>query len=354
MVSDPLRVVHIDAGRDWRGGQRQVFLLARAQRERGDEPLVVGQPDSPLVHRLRGAGLAASAVRMRADWDLNAARRLRAHIRAWRPAVVHAHDARSHAIAMAALLGMRRIPLVVTRRVTFTPRGRIKYGRRVSRFIAISGAVRDALVRGGVAASRVDVVYSGVPAPIVDHPRQWRKELGWPSDAVVCGLVGAMTSEKGTALLDEVVAHLSPRARAHCRIVLLGGHATGLSEIRGVPVFRAGFVDAIGAAMAGLDVLWHPSAAEGLGTAVIDAMALGLPPVAFGVGGLPELIEDQTSGLLVPASDVAGFAAACSQLIEDAPLRQQLGSAGPPRAASFGVEQMVSGNEAVYRRVLGG
>jgi hypothetical protein len=64
-----------------------------------------------------------------------------------------------------ALVGRRRIPLIVTRRVAFVPRGRIKYGTRVARFIAISNAVRDALIVGGVDPARVDVVHSGCPDP---------------------------------------------------------------------------------------------------------------------------------------------------------------------------------------------
>jgi 2-deoxystreptamine N-acetyl-D-glucosaminyltransferase/2-deoxystreptamine glucosyltransferase len=104
--------------------------------------------------------------------------------------------------------------------------------------------------------------------------------------------------------------------------------------------------------MAGLDVLLHPSSAEGLGTAVIDAMALGVPPVAFRVGGLPELIEDGRSGLLVPAGDVAAFAAATDRLVRDEAVRKALAAGGPARAAQFSVDRMVRGTQAVYDAVL--
>src|SRR5688500_5148574 len=77
----PLRVLHLDSGREWRGGQRQVYLLARGQREQGHEPLVIAAPESPLMRRLRSAGIAAASVRMRGDWDLAAARRVRAVLR---------------------------------------------------------------------------------------------------------------------------------------------------------------------------------------------------------------------------------------------------------------------------------
>jgi glycosyltransferase involved in cell wall biosynthesis len=348
-----LRLLHIDSGRDWRGGQRQVFLLAGAQRANGDEPLVVSQFDAPLVRRLRGAGLAATGLRMRGEWDLAAATRLRRIIRAWRPDIVHAHDARAHAIALAALVGLR-VPLIVTRRVAFTPRGRLKYGPRVARFIAISHAVKAAMVQGGVSPSQIDVVYSGVPAPTIDAPRRWREELGWPDDSVLCGVVGAMTAEKGVPLLVHIAAHLPDEARDRCRLLLLGGQGGGATTLGGAVAFRAGFVDQIHAAMAGLDLLWHPARAEGLGTAVIDAMALGVPPIAFAVGGLVELIEPERSGILVPAGDVESFARHAARLILDETFRRRLSAAGPRRAAEFSVERMVEGAAAVYRKVLDG
>ena len=347
-----LRILHIDAGREWRGGQRQVWLLAQGQRARGHEPLVVGIPDSPLLQRLRQRGVASAAVAMRADWDLRAARRIRALVRAWRPDVVHAHDARAHAVAMAALLGSR-VPLVVTRRVAFTPKSvRFKYGRRVARFVAISNAVRDAMIRGGVDPRRIDVVFSGVPTPPSLTPRDWRAECGWSPDTVLCGVVGAMTAEKGIGLLADVAAQLPPAARARARLVLLGGQASGRCDIGGVEAYRAGFVDEIHAAMAGLDVLLHPSSAEGLGTAVIDAMALAVPPVAFAVGGLVELVQHERNGLLAPVGDLAGFAAAAARLVTDERLRRRLGAAGPLRAAQFDVDSMVEGTERSYMAVL--
>ena len=347
-----LRTLHIDAGREWRGGQRQVWLLAQGLRARGHEPLVVGIPDSPLLQRLRARGIAVAAVPMRADWDLRAARRIRALIRAWRPDVVHAHDARGHAIAIAALLGSQ-VPLIVTRRVPFVPKSvRFKYGRRVARFIAISNAVRDAMTRGGVPRERVQIVFSGVPTPEVTHPRDWRRECSWPDDAVLLGVVGAMTAEKGIGLLTEVAQRLPAAARAKARLVLLGGQSSGKCNIGGLEAYRAGFVDEIHAAMSGLDILLHPSSAEGLGTAVVDAMALGLPPVAFAVGGLVELVQHQRNGLLVAAGDAAAFADAAARLITDEALRRRLGNLGPVRAAEFDVESMVRGTEEVYGSVL--
>ena len=350
-----LKILHIDSGTSWRGGQRQVLLLAKGLREKGHEQFLIGAQGSPLVDRARSEGLAISGIPMAADWDVRAARRIRARMKTWNVEVVHAHDARAHALAMIALIGSH-IPLIVTRRVPFTPRSvRVKYGHRVTRFIAISLAVRRAMMGGGVKGSRISVVHSGIAKrneAVVS--RDWRAELGWPQDTVICGIVGAMSAEKGIDLLEAIGRALTSSARSHARIVLLGGSADDAREAGGIPVHSAGFVDDIYPAMAGLDVLWHPSRAEGLGTSIIDAMSLGVPPVAFAVGGIPEVIVDGVSGLLVPENDAAQFARAASRLIDDPALRHQLSEGARLRATTFGADEMTKGTEAVYKEVLEG
>lgn len=348
------RVLHLDSGQTWRGGQRQVLLLALGLRDRGHEPLLIGAPDSPLVKRAQKEGLAVAAIPMIADWDLQAARRIRARMKAWRPDIVHAHDARSHALSLLALLGSKT-PLIVTRRVTFPPKSiGLKYGERVTRFIAISGSVRDAMVSRGIATGRISVVHSGVKLPTARvSPRDWRSELGWPADTVVLGVIGAMTAEKGVDSLDEIAKSLPADVRKRARIVLLGGSKRGPATIGGLHANYAGFVDAIEAATAGLDILVHPARSEGLGTSVIDAMALGIPPVAFGVGGLTEVVGSGT-GFLVPLGDTAAFAEKVALLARDEALRATIGAAARERAKRFGSERMTKETEAVYKSVLDG
>jgi L-malate glycosyltransferase len=353
VVPSGLRVLHLDSARDWRSGQRQVYLLAATMRDAGHEPLVVAPPESPLVHRARARGLAAASVPMRGEWDLAAARRLRALIRTWRPDVVHAHDGRTHAIALAALVGHGEIPLVVTRRSPFRPRHlALRYGQRVARFIASSHNVREALVRAGTDPTRVEVVYAGIPAPVVERPRDWRRECRWPADAVLCGIVGTVAAESTPPVLSAIAGHLPAGVRRRARLLLLGGPGVGRCQVGGIDAFRAGFVDDVQAAIAGVDVLWHPSAAEGVGATLLDAMALGVPPVAFAIGPLPELIQDERSGLLAPASDLPAFAAAAARLVEDDALRAALAAAGRERSRAFDAARMTDLTVRVYQDVL--
>ena len=277
-------------------------------------------------------------------------------MRAWNIDLVHAHDARSHALAMIALIGRKEMPLIVTRRVAFTPRSvKLKYGPRVNRFIAISNAVKQAMIIAGIKESRISVVHSGVAQRCeAVIARDWRAELGWPQQVIVCGIVGAMTGEKGIDLLAAIGSALSPDSQKKIRIVLLGGHKNAISEAGGVTIFSAGFVSEIDPAVAGLDILLHPSRTEGLGTAVIDAMALGVPPVAFAVGGLPEVIDDEVSGILVPAGDAAAFAKQLARLAGDPRLRARLAEGARERAKSFDAARMTKETEAVYDEIIPG
>src|SRR5690606_22563984 len=95
----PVRVLHLDAGREWRGGQRQLLLLADGQRADGLEPLVAAPPQSALITHCRSRGVAVAAIPMRSRLGLFAARRISALISTWRPDIIHAHDARSLALA---------------------------------------------------------------------------------------------------------------------------------------------------------------------------------------------------------------------------------------------------------------
>ncbi len=351
-----LRVLHIDSGRDWRGGQRQVLLLATGLTRLEHESLILAPTDSPLLSRARAGGLDAKPVSARGDWDLLAALDVRRRIKEFSADIVHAHDARSHAVALVALMGLKQPPLVVTRRVSFIPKSvRVKYGNRVARFIAVSAAVKHVMAHGGIDPQRITVVHSGVEQPPANLvPRNWRNELGWPDNSVICGVVGAMTAEKGVADLGAIAHQLASGVRGRARIVLLGGERRGPIAIGGVTAFSAGFVEDVIPAVAGLDLLWHPSRAEGLGTSLIDAMALGVPPIAFAVGGIAEVVEHNISGLLVPPGDLAAFARAAEKLIDDEGARAGLAAAARSRARTFSAETMTRETEAVYYQLVFG
>jgi glycosyltransferase involved in cell wall biosynthesis len=351
----PLRVLHLAAGRDWRGGERQLLLLAEGQRAMGLEPLVAAGRASALLRRARHAGLAGAAVTMRGTWDVAAARRLRRLLRTWRPDVVHAHDARAHAVALIALVGSD-VPLVVTRRTAgAVPVGaRLRYGARVTRFLVPTAAARMAVLRAGVAPARVDVVPPGVPRPDESARRDWRGERAWPDDALVVGMLG-LTGERGTALAAAVAAALVARLGSEAprlRLVRFGGPGADAQTVAGVPCVRAGLVDDLGAALAGLDLLLHVPTHDLVGMASLEALALGVPVVAVPTGGLEELVRDGEGALLVRPAPGASWpealAAAAAPLLTAPERRSALGAAARRGMAALPPERFVAASTAAY------
>ena len=343
----PVRVLHLDSGREWRGGQRQLLLLADGQRAAGLEPLVAAPPQAALVTHCRSRGVAVAAIPMRSRLDLFAVRRISALVRTWRPDILHAHDARSLALARVVHLLHPGVPLVATRRSAERVRHPSTYRRGVARVIAISESVVSALRAAHIPAAHIRLVYPGVATPHVTTPRDWRTECGWQPDDLIVGVVLTGDSRAPDAIA-AALPFVPAASRARLRFVILGGPSTGLSTLADLPVLRAGIVHEVHAALAGFDLLLQPVAGEGLGTTIVEALALERPVILAHDGSLAELVEDDVSGVYEPPSDPTALAAALTRLASQTDQRVRLGRAGPTRAARFAVEAMVDGIDAVY------
>ncbi len=154
-----MHILHIDLGREMRGGQRQVLMLMQGLREIGHSSELLARAGSPLYQAAEALHFAVEP----ASFKSLMARSRRADL-------VHAHDARSHAFAAMASLQ----PFVVSRRVAFLPSRSLlskwKY-QRAKRFLAVSEFVAGELRRAGVPAGKIDVVYDGVQAGLNSSAR---------------------------------------------------------------------------------------------------------------------------------------------------------------------------------------
>ena len=133
-----MRIAHLDTGREWRGGQAQVLLLARGLAARGHATLLLAPP-GPLLERARAAGLEVQPWGARGEWDLGALLAARAALARFAPQVAHAHSAHAHALGVPAAR-MAGVPVVVvSRRVDFevggNPLSRIKYRMPVDAYL---------------------------------------------------------------------------------------------------------------------------------------------------------------------------------------------------------------------------
>jgi hypothetical protein len=291
-----MRVLHLDSGREMRGGQWQVLRLMRGLAAERIEPLLLARQGAPLFLAARKEGYEV------APFGLLALARM-----AGRCDIVHAHDARAH--TKAALCRCRK--LVVARRVAFPLRSRWKY-RRAWRYIAVSEFVKSVLMAGGVGAEKVTVVYDGVP---VLEPSHGSRIIA-PASA---------DPGKGAALAGEAAR-------------LAGVEMTFSTDLERDLPEAGSFV--------------YLTQSEGLGSAALLAMSAGVPVIASKIGGLPEIVRHGETGLLVE-NDPRTVAGAIRELSADPERAQRMGGAGRRLIMeNFTVEQMVRRTIEVYRQVL--
>lgn len=371
--------VHLSTARTWRGGENQIWLLARGLQQRNQKVMVLAPPGAPLLERCASAGVPAQALGFCCELDPLGVLRLAALLRREAPDILHLHD--GHALLAGQLAacfsGQRRLRVVAHRRTAFDVKGRWKYGRRVDRIIAISAAVRDKLLAAGLPTSRIAVAHSGLEfglggagssgAQEEETAREaaaLRKRLGVAEEALLVAHAGALTAEKrqldciaGLARANEM---LKGRGRASVHMALAG---TGDQEAllrqevrrRGLEgqVHFLGFVRDLRPLWAASNMALFASEAEGLCTSLIEAQGAGLPAVITRAGGMVEVVAAGESGLVVEVGDIDGIAGALVRLAEDVGLRERLGKAGSRLVRQkFSCEVMVEGILRVYRSLV--
>lgn len=358
--------LHIDTARTWRGGQNQVLLTVLGLRSIGQRAMLVADPAGELRQRA-AEGLELVPLAPKSEMDLSAAWRLSRLIKQVRPDVVHAHD--PHGVAMAALalsMGTSGLSpaLIASRRVDFHIKqnalSRWKY-RQVDCFICSSDAIRRMLVADGVPESRTTVVYEGIDIERVDAAPalDLHAELWLPRHAPIVGNVAALVPHKGQRHLIEAAALVVQKV-PDTRFVIAGEGELRHQLERLIAehrldkhVFLLGFRPDVLSVHKAFDIFAMSSITEGLGTSLLDAMACARPIVASAAGGIPEVVVDGQTGVVVPPRDRHALAAALVRLLNDEALRRTMGAAGRARVKQmFSVEEMVRGTMAVYQRVV--
>ena len=359
-----MHIVHLETGRHLYGGARQaLYLLEGLSREHLQSTLICPS-DSAISVAATDLGIEVVSLPVSGDLDFRFSSRVSAYLRRTRPDLVHVHSRRA-ADVWGGIGALRaRVPAVLTRRVDnpdIALIGTLKY-RLYRRVIAISGDIRQRLLRQGVPAEKLALVHSAVETTD-DEPRlsRWRfRQLFQIGDqALVIAVVGQLIPRKGQAFMlaawPEVLASYH-----HARLILFGDGPdegrlrrqvvrAGIGDSVIFAGFRADLCDYLGHA----DILVHPVTREGLGVGLLEAQAAGVPVVASQVGGIPEAVDDQVTGTLVRPRDPAAIAGAVIKLLGHPDQRARMGEAGRRHVAQyFSVDAMLSGNLAVYNSIL--
>lgn len=326
---------------------------------RGHQNELLCDPNGPLWREAQRIEIITFPLKVRNDLDVRAVFSLRRLIRKEKYDIVHCHTSRAQALSLWVGRVEPSVKWIVTRRMDYAVKRdwyhRHLYNQRVDGVVAISQKIADLLAEAGVKREKIRVIHSGVdPAPF-----QKAKVAESKSALPVVGTVAVLEERKGHRFLLEAAALL--KQQGYRLTYLFAGEGSqkallkktvlrlGLQE----EVVFLGFVSDIPSFLSKVGIFVLPSLYEGLGVSVLEAMAAGKPVVATGVGGLPEVVEERVTGLLVPPGDSRALARAISRLISEKGLMEEMGDKGWKRIQRhFTMEQMAEKNEDYYYELL--
>jgi glycosyltransferase involved in cell wall biosynthesis len=366
-----LRVLHLIDGLGVGGAERLLSELVRASRAVDVDVSVAHlyeKDGSPAAAALRAVGVEPVHVGARGLLHPASLLAVRRAVAASRPDVVHSHLGYSDFLGGLAARSLG-IPLVCTIHVTTTDRSvrdRVKVAlfaavrrRLAARVVAVSDAARAAAVGNRWSSAHQTVtVHNGVEgAAAPGAGRAVRAGWGIPADAPVVGMLSVLRAGKGHDEAFEAFRSVRDRV-AGARLVVVGDgparpEVERAARALGDGVVLAGHRDDVMAVLDAFDVLLHPSHHEAFPTALLEALAAGVPVVATAVGGVPEIVTPEVGVLVAPPPRPDVLAAAVVDLLGDEPTRRRAGAAARRRFdAAFSLPHWGRELRALYDAVL--
>ncbi|MDA1000287.1 MAG: glycosyltransferase family 4 protein [bacterium] len=380
-----MRILHLITRLDRGGSADNTLYSCMGQIRAGHEVTLAVGPgiteESPLLEEAEALGVQTvripSLVRsLRPLSDLSALWACFRLIRKGGFDLVHTHTSK------AGILGRLAARLANGCAVVHTPHGHIFYGyfgpavtrlfiwaerlaaRWTDAIITLTRLEEEEHLAVGIGRPELFTrIFSGIPLPKSGAPRspeersERRRSLGLPAECLLIGSIGRLDPIKGHEHLLRAFARILPR-HPEARLILVGdgelrAHCEALARELGIAenTFFPGWQNAAVRYLEAMDIFVLPSLNEGMSRAVVEAMAAGVAVIASRVGGVPELIEEERNGLLVPPADPVALAGAMERLLADRELRERMGCEGLRQTSEYSVEKMIDRIEALYMKI---
>ena len=358
-----MKVLHIEAGRYLYGGAQQVAWLVDGLSRQGVDNVLVCPSGSSIAKECRSA-CKVLEIPMGGDLDIAQIWRLSRLFAVEKPDLVHIHSRRGADVFGGLAAKLAGIPCVLSRRVD-NRESRFMAAWKYSlyaRVIVISDAIGEVLRSCGVKGGLIRSVRSAVNHQqyrVAADSDWFHHEFGLPSDAIVLAMIAQLIPRKGHQYFLSILPDLLVRyPNLH---VLIFGQGPLASELDKQLAFdalsgrvtMAGFRDDLDRVLPNLYAVIHPAEREGLGVALLQSSAAGVPVVAAAAGGIPEIIRHEENGLIVEVGDVDALSRSIESLLLSSDYRNALGEAGQRMAEEeFSIDAMVAGNLSVYRELV--
>ncbi len=357
-------IIHSESSLGWGGQENRTLHECVGLKRLGARVMVLCKPDSRLKERATAAGLEVRTHPMRSNRDLRAVRFILGLIKSDNIDVISTHSGDdSFVCAVAGRLSSRKPVIVRTRHLALPITSKITYSMFPHMVVAVSDYVRKYLVEEkGIDNNRVVSIPTGIdlerfsPASVKDTLRD---ELGIGKSTLIVGTVAILRRKKGHhVLLDAVPAILKEAPDTLFVFVGDGPQRENIeAQIKklgiGDSVRLLGLRPDVPSILKGLDIVVLPTLQEALGTSILEASAMAKPVISTKVGGVPEVVRDDSTGLLVEPEDPAGLAAAIIRLLKDGELRASMGERGRRMVEEeYSTDKMVDKLYALYTGLL--
>jgi glycosyltransferase involved in cell wall biosynthesis len=357
-----LTILHTEASLGWGGQEIRLLSEAVVFAKRGFRLLVACQPGSPIGLEAQRRGLSVRPLAMRRAFDTIACWRLRQLMRSEAVDLVHTHSSIDAWLAGFAAKTLH-LPVVRSRHVSIPVKRRrnFVYNALCDRIISSGEAIRAVLISGGVDRDKIVAIPAGVDVEQF-HPavsgEAVRREFGL--EGPVIGTVAMFRHSKGHRVLLRAIPEIlrsEPRA-----LFLWVGDGVGYRALQqevaeaglAAKVHLAGFREDVPACLAAMEVVVLPSIkSDGVPQILLQALAMRKPVVASAVGGIPEVIQHQRTGVLVPPNDPQALAGAVVQVLHNPQSAADWARAGGQVIDThYALEHMIDRTAAVYTAVL--
>ncbi len=330
-----LNILHIDLGKQWRGGQHQVLILLKYLRKICNN-FIACFKSSPLYFKIKNLNIPIVELQSQKWKRISDLNKLKHLIKSQNVQIIHTHCAKSLTIGAILKKFNPKVFHIHTRRVDFDIKSNIfskwRYIKGIDKIIAISSAVKNVLIKNGVPEEKITLIPSAIDTEEYENLKinDIKKEFNLKENSIIIVSVGNYVDHKGHIYLVESVPHiLNNFPDTYVFIVGEGPERKNLESLISKlylrkHVFLTGFREDPLSFIAQADLYVQPSKYEGLGTSLLDAMALGKPCVATKTGGIVDIIEDGFNGILAQPQDCVDLAFKIIQILENDKLRKQI------------------------------
>ncbi|MEK6560455.1 MAG: glycosyltransferase [Nitrospirota bacterium] len=366
-----MKILHFISSGGLFGAEQVMLSLSRYAKQNGIEAVIGAihdqrDPHLEIIEKARREALPTVVFKSRGLFDINTVRELRNFLTTAGIDVLHTHNYKSDFLGLIAAK-MAKIPVVATAH-GFTDMTRaVTFYEKLDRWLLFSFFDRVVVVTSEIfprwRGEGKKVIANGIDihpftATNVDRA-QIRARYGMKPDDFVIATVGRLSKEKNQALLIKA---FMPLAKENSRVKLLiigdGPQRQSLKSLvtqLGLTsqVIFTGIITETAAMYHAMDIFALSSLTEGVPITILEAMASKVAVVATKVGGIPDIIRDTETGLLVTSQDANGLTQALNSLITDKSKRQMLTAAAFDFVrANYSLEQMGQAYQKVYTEVL--